>query len=263
MMKSNLTFSSAVCNPCLAKLSETHQRIMGKMPTMSMADRIRHARESAGLSQADVARHFNLSRGAVAQWEMGKTGPDRNRVPELASLLGVSVGYLLEGGDDSGIVFGPGFRDGPESEWEADTIPIYMGEPREKGAFIVTSSILERIPRPAGIPKKMKAFGIELPVETNVPKFSKDDLLIVTEDGLVYSACPVILELKQEYGGLCYFAVFQSVTLNSIICLDFNPDPQHVEFRMDHVSRLLRVYFPNELLRPAKDLPAMVSGPRA
>ncbi len=66
---------------------------------MSLADRLRAARTAAGLTQADVARNFKITPSAVAQWEMGRTGPDRARLTDLAALLGVTAGYMLGAAD--------------------------------------------------------------------------------------------------------------------------------------------------------------------
>lgn len=64
-----------------------------------MADRIRERREHLGLTQEQVARHFDISREAVTQWEKGADGtaPRGKRLRELADLLQCSIQWLLVG----------------------------------------------------------------------------------------------------------------------------------------------------------------------
>jgi len=63
-----------------------------------LADRIRMARRSAKLSQAQLAARLNVASSAVAQWESPRgTTPRIEKFPAIASALGVSVEWLLTG----------------------------------------------------------------------------------------------------------------------------------------------------------------------
>jgi transcriptional regulator with XRE-family HTH domain len=59
--------------------------------------RLRYARNIAGLTQAQVAAKFDIDRVNVTQWEGDTTSPEIERLPALASLLGTTVDWLLEG----------------------------------------------------------------------------------------------------------------------------------------------------------------------
>ena len=63
-----------------------------------LADRIRIARRSARLSQAQLADRLNVASSAVAQWE-GPNGtmPRIDKLPSIATAVGVSVEWLLTG----------------------------------------------------------------------------------------------------------------------------------------------------------------------
>lgn len=50
------------------------------------------------LSQAKVAAFFKIAPPSVAQWELGRSKPEINKLPDLASLYGVTLGELC--GDD-------------------------------------------------------------------------------------------------------------------------------------------------------------------
>lgn len=62
-----------------------------------VAQRLREARRQAGLTQADVARDFQISRQAVSLWENGRVMPCLLDLRELCVLYEVSSDYLLFG----------------------------------------------------------------------------------------------------------------------------------------------------------------------
>ena len=52
-----------------------------------LAERLRHLRKQAGLSQKALAERLGISGPAIAQWETGRHRPDTRWLPKLASLL--------------------------------------------------------------------------------------------------------------------------------------------------------------------------------
>lgn len=72
---------------------------MAKSPAMNtLTERIRSAREEAGLSQADVAKALRISASAVNQWEQGLTKNMKlNNFFALANLLGQDPRWLATG----------------------------------------------------------------------------------------------------------------------------------------------------------------------
>lgn len=65
-------------------------------PGGAMKDRIRQARDMAGLSQGQLARLLGCSRQLVTQWESGETGAD-GWADRIAEALEVSPGWLRAG----------------------------------------------------------------------------------------------------------------------------------------------------------------------
>jgi len=55
------------------------------------------AREALGLTQDRLAQLVGVSRSAVAQWETDRSGQVRGNLARVASVLGVSVGFLVTG----------------------------------------------------------------------------------------------------------------------------------------------------------------------
>jgi Predicted transcriptional regulators len=65
---------------------------------MSINARVRQARKAAGISQSRLAKFLGVTRSACSQWESTQgTAPRRERLEQLASLLGVSYEWLATG----------------------------------------------------------------------------------------------------------------------------------------------------------------------
>src|SRR3989442_14718552 len=67
----------------------------------SLGDRIRQARETHGLSQADMSRDLQASVNAINMLEVGRIAdPHLSRMIKIAELCGVSLDYLAGLTDD-------------------------------------------------------------------------------------------------------------------------------------------------------------------
>ncbi len=67
---------------------------------MTLGEKIRAARRSAGLTQEELAQKLTVSRPAVTKWESDKGIPDVENLKALSKLLNVSIDYLLGDGDE-------------------------------------------------------------------------------------------------------------------------------------------------------------------
>ena len=54
-----------------------------------LGDAIRAGRERRGLTQAELAAEFGISKSAVNQWESGKNVPDQRKLGKLVQLIGL------------------------------------------------------------------------------------------------------------------------------------------------------------------------------
>ena len=69
----------------------------------AIGQRIRAARENAGMSVADLAIRTGVEAASVAAWEEGERAPRANRLRTLSGILNVSLAWLLQG-DEAGHV---------------------------------------------------------------------------------------------------------------------------------------------------------------
>src|SRR3546814_1150338 len=66
-------------------------------PSSASAQRIRLARRTAGLSQAQLALELGVQRSAVSHWEAQRGKPSMNHLRQLALLTGVQFEWLATG----------------------------------------------------------------------------------------------------------------------------------------------------------------------
>lgn len=100
----------------LRHMTSTLDVVAGVIPQWTLGDRLRKAREHAGLkSQADLATELGISRGSVANYEQGKSRPIRPILIAWALRTGVPLSWLTEGNGGSGPTSpAPDSPDGPE-----------------------------------------------------------------------------------------------------------------------------------------------------
>jgi transcriptional regulator with XRE-family HTH domain len=67
------------------------------MSDPTFAERIKTARQHAGLTQAEVAFRLGISQPAYATWESGKRHLHEARLEEVAIALRTSVAAILSG----------------------------------------------------------------------------------------------------------------------------------------------------------------------
>jgi transcriptional regulator with XRE-family HTH domain len=70
---------------------------------MSVADRLREAREAAGLSQGQVAKKLQLHRPTISEIEAGRRKVSVEELSQFANIYGVPVEWIVSGpkGNDS------------------------------------------------------------------------------------------------------------------------------------------------------------------
>jgi transcriptional regulator with XRE-family HTH domain len=67
------------------------------MEKLLFGERLRNAREAAGMSQQQMASRLGVKGTTVNSWEVGKEDPRANRLQMIASLLNVPLLWLIAG----------------------------------------------------------------------------------------------------------------------------------------------------------------------
>lgn len=84
-----------------------------------MGGRIRASRQTAGMTQVELAQAVGVSRSAIAQWETDRSGQVGVNLARLAEVLSVSPTYLLNG------TVGPEGGSAAESPQEMAILRLY------------------------------------------------------------------------------------------------------------------------------------------
>lgn len=66
----------------------------GTVPAWTMPDRLRKAREHAGLHQTELAAALGISRASISNYESGRTSPPRPTLMVWAMRCGVPLSWL-------------------------------------------------------------------------------------------------------------------------------------------------------------------------
>jgi len=67
-----------------------------KSESEKLGRNLKRIRTSKGISQGDIARSLEVSRGFVSNIENGKTNPTLTTIAKLAKAVGVSINELLK-----------------------------------------------------------------------------------------------------------------------------------------------------------------------
>ncbi len=71
--------------------------VQGIVPSWTLGDRLRKARESRGLSQSELAEATGISRRSISTYETDETGPRRPQLIAWAMATGVALEWLETG----------------------------------------------------------------------------------------------------------------------------------------------------------------------
>ena len=61
-----------------------------------LGDNIKKYRKENNISQEELAEKIGVSRQSISLWENGRANPGLDTITELASILGVPVGALID-----------------------------------------------------------------------------------------------------------------------------------------------------------------------
>lgn len=62
--------------------------------------RLKELRTKRKLTQSEFAKQFNISNGAIGNWESGKRTPDSDMLVKIANFFNVTTDYLLGNSDE-------------------------------------------------------------------------------------------------------------------------------------------------------------------
>ena len=237
------------------------ERVAYTLPIMPtpLGNVIKEARKARNITQGQIAAEFGITRSAVTIWETSDSGPQRDRLPRLADLLGIDLAAAMRG--EMVLVDGavatsapkskPNVRpasealkvDLPKLKGPRDVPVLGTGVCGDDGDFRFNGQTIDYAPRPPGIEGKKDVFVVYVVGDSMAERYEDGDPLYVDPHRRPKPRDIVIVELKAPSDGEPGSAFVKRLVRRGggkIVVEQFNP-PKELIFDEDEVARLHRV----------------------
>jgi len=141
-------------------------------------ERLKLARNTKKISQKELAKQLYISQQAYAKYETGASTPSPDTLSEIASVLGVSVDYLL--GRDDAIAAGRPDPTRPGSQWVPVLGSVNAGVPIE-----AVEEILDYEEIDAKTSSQGEHFALKVKGDSMAPRILAGDVVIVRQQSSV------------------------------------------------------------------------------
>lgn len=167
---------------------------------MDMKERLQYARKRAGLTQADVARAFDVTPQAVSQWERGEAAPELEKLARLARLFDVDLAWLLAGDGDPPLPKDVrDYRSAPDVFGEKD-LKVFAAAEGGSGEMVVSGDLIDLVPRPWYMREVRDGFAVLVVGESMVPAFEPGDIAVINPRLPAKNGTDVILIAGEQQG---------------------------------------------------------------
>lgn len=151
---------------------------------------LRQARQWKKLSQSDVAKHLEVSRAAVGQWEAGENAPATLNLIKLCKYLEIDVSAAMQGLAQHDMF--AGVQAGPTPPFDKagfDTLIAKMGTgnidilrttAEGQSDFRIYEEIVGSVARPAGLANTIGGIAIYVVGQNMAPRYNEGDLVFLT-----------------------------------------------------------------------------------
>ena len=142
--------------------------------------RLKELRKERKISQAEFAKQFCVSNGAVGNWEAGKRQPDSDTLVRIAKFFNVSVDYLL------------GSEDVPLPAKTGIKIPV-LGNVAAGIPIEAIEDIIDYEEIDEEMAKKGEYFGLKIKGDSMEPRIQNGDVVIVRKQETAESGDTAII----------------------------------------------------------------------
>lgn len=230
---------------------------MNEGDLQTIGERLRWAREKAGVTQQVAADALGISKSAVSQWERNETSPSTDNLREAARVYQVLLHWLISGGveaKDSSIAPPPAQTQRREAALPprqvlpapnaSQIIPVagdgrgalpILGLARGgiEGRFLFNGQVVDYRPMPSELANVPDAYGVYVDGESMKPRWKPGELLLIhphlpprREDDVLVQVFPDDEHAPPEG----YVKEFRAWTPKKLILWQWNP-PE--EFEID------------------------------
>lgn len=228
----------------------------------TMGERITKARKAVGKTQADIARHFDISRNAVSAWESDISKPTGAKIGELAKLLNTTPDYLYGSEDESSphsaVSTSPS---PPELPYLDISLPDRQSMPLDipvmgtviggnGGTFVYEGGVVDYVRRLPGVAKAKGIFALRVVGESMVPAYKEGALIVLNPHLPPRIGDDIVIEFAPNEAGEHVQGCLKQLvkrTASKIIVRQYNP-PKEIEFETSTVKAIYRVMTLDELM---------------
>lgn len=176
---------------------------MAAMKKQTLGERIRLARKTAGLTQAELGAIFSISREAVSLWENDTNAPTADKLGRIAAETHVSSDWLITG---------RGEMEGPQPSMASlpidglplrpGTIPVLgMGAGGNDGEYEWNGEEIDRVDCPPMLDGVTEAYAIYVSGHSMSPRYNDGELLFVNPSKSIHPGCFVVVQFHKDEGG--------------------------------------------------------------
>lgn len=152
---------------------------------MDVADKIRDAREKAGLSQKQVANRVGMTQQSYEAVEAGRTARSKF-LPRIAQVLSLDLSDLDPGLEALGMP--AELHRVPEVQFTAGDFPVYTSAEGGPGEIIRSTEPIDWVPRPGPVQHIRDAYGMLISGTSMFPEFRAG------ETALVNPRAPIVVD---------------------------------------------------------------------
>ena len=226
----------------------------------TFADRLKTLRGSAHLTQAELARRLNVSRGALANWEVGGEIA-RDNIRRISQEFDASLDWLENGrGKPPAVVttnnlassnkeadsvslaslgHRPNANIGPRNGGGWREVPVYgQAVAGEDGEFLMNGDVLYRAFAPPSVVEIADAYGVRVSGLSMEPRYFDGEVVFVDPSRMPKTGDFVVVQIKSTEHDAPWGYVKRYVRRNTkeLVLSQLNPDKQLVFPNKDVVS---------------------------
>ena len=223
------------------------------LASMAIGDRIKEAREAAGLKQKDLAKLMGVEGASVSQWESGGTTPDMSRLPRLAEVLKRPQSFFVEP-ELAALRAAPEALKGlPPLLTMPRDVPIYgvaAATSDLEESFNIDGEIIDYGRRPPALLEVRDVYGLFVASDSMEPVYRRGDLIYIRRRLEARIGDDVIIQLRPRHEGdppSCFIKRLVRRTATKIMTEQYNPR-KSLDFPLDRVIELHRVLRLQEFL---------------
>lgn len=208
----------------------------------TIGQRIRLARENAGVSQQKLADALDINRVSVSNWENDESKPELQRLSKIAAELNTNVEWLLTAtGPEPEKIERKRTRGQPVNLIPGDRLlgtgkmPVYAAAQGGDGHVIITFDPVDMVKRPAELENVKGGYGLLITGESMIPAFWPGDMALVNPLLAPARMKNVILYHTPPHGGDVEAIVKQlnNWTEQEWLLQQYNPQQEFREYRRE------------------------------